>query len=76
MAYVPAGIASRELAHPTASAPARGRGLWRRIFEAIVAARQRDAEREIALYLERTGGKFTDDVEREIESRFLSNRRR
>lgn len=76
MAYVPAAIASRELARRTDSAPGRIGRLWRRLFEAILAARRSEAEREIALYLERTGGKFTDDVEREIESRFLSNCRR
>jgi hypothetical protein len=32
-------------------------------------------EREIAHYLERIGGKFTDGVEREIEMRFLDQRR-
>jgi hypothetical protein len=32
----------------------------------------RQAEREIAAYLARTGGKFTDSAEREIEQRFLS----
>lgn len=74
MAYVPAVIASHELTHRTAAAP--GRGLGRRIFEAILAARQRQAEREIAFYLEGVGGKFTDDVEREIESRFLFDPRR
>jgi hypothetical protein len=37
-------------------------------------ARLRQAEREIALYLSRTGGKFTDESEREIERRFLSHR--
>jgi hypothetical protein len=36
-------------------------------------ARLRQAEREIALYLNRTGGKFTDEGEREIERRFLAN---
>jgi hypothetical protein len=37
-------------------------------------ARLRQAEREIALYLERTGGKLTDSAEREIERRFLAPR--
>jgi hypothetical protein len=75
MAYVPSVTASpREFAPEGASAG--GRSLWQRIFEAIVAARQSQAEREIAFYLERIGGKFTDDVEREIESRFLFDPRR
>jgi hypothetical protein len=32
----------------------------------------RQAEREIALYIDRTGGRLTDSVEREIERRFLA----
>ena len=38
-----------------------------------MAARMRQAEREIALYVSQSGGKFTDEAEREIERRFLSN---
>jgi hypothetical protein len=49
-------------------------GLLRRIVAAMQEARLRQAEREIALYLSRTGGKFTDENEREIERRFLSTR--
>jgi hypothetical protein len=37
-----------------------------------MVSRQRQAEREIALYLDRTGGKLTDTTEREIERRFLA----
>ena len=39
----------------------------------MMVARTRQAEREIARYLSGTGGKFTDEAEREIERRFLSN---
>jgi hypothetical protein len=39
---------------------------------AMMTARMRQAEREITRYLDRTGGKFTDEAEREIERRFLS----
>jgi hypothetical protein len=48
-------------------------GLLRRIFATMTAARMRQAEREVARYLADTGGKFTDEAEREIERRFLSN---
>jgi hypothetical protein len=41
----------------------------------MMAARLRQAEREIATYLADTGGKFTDEAEREIERRFLSTPR-
>ena len=73
MAYVSTVTGSRELAQPGVSAPRRS--LWQRLFDAMVTARQAQAEREIAYYLERIGGKFTDDIEREIEMRFLDLRR-
>lgn len=47
------------------------RGFFARLMDAMMAARMRQAEREIAHYLDHTGGKFTDDAEREIERRFL-----
>jgi hypothetical protein len=49
------------------------RGLLRRVAEAIMAARMRQADREVARFISASGGKFTDEVEREIERRFLSN---
>jgi hypothetical protein len=73
MAYVPSAIAPQEL--PGREAPATrpvGRGLLRRLFDAAIAARQRQVEREIAYYLRDTGGIFNDEVEREVERRFLS----
>lgn len=74
MAYVSSVTVSRDLASPKESA--RRRSLWRRLFAAMVEARRAQAEREIAVYLERIGGKFTDDIEREIEQRFLFDSRR
>ncbi len=50
-------------------------GFWRRVFERMVAAQQRRAEREIAAYLRSHGGLLTDDMEREIGER-LSGRKR
>jgi hypothetical protein len=52
---------------------ATGPGLFSRIYATLAAARMRQAEREIARYLYGNGGKFTDEAEREIERRFLSN---
>jgi hypothetical protein len=46
------------------------RGFWRRVIEALVASRARQAERDIALYLTTRG--FNDDFERDLERRFLS----
>jgi hypothetical protein len=57
------------------SASAR-RSMWRRIFDAIAAAQQRWADREIALYLASHGGLFTDGMEREIMGRLSGNSRR
>jgi len=50
-------------------APRAQRSIWSRLFDAIEQANRRRAEREIALYL--GTHKFTDEVEREIERRFL-----
>jgi hypothetical protein len=47
-------------------------GFFARLMTAMMTARMRQAEREITRYLDRTGGKFTDEAEREIERRFLS----
>ncbi len=49
---------------------------WRRAFEAMVAAQQKRAEREVAAYLATRGGLFTDDMEREIMQRLSGNPRR
>jgi len=46
------------------------------MYTALLAARLRAAERDVARYLADTGGKFTDEAEREIERRFLSNQSR
>jgi hypothetical protein len=65
-------LVPRDLAYakPTPSEPRVG--FFRRILDAMMAARVRQAEREITAYLAGTGGKFTDEAEREIERRFLS----
>lgn len=51
------------------------RSLFARLGEALAVARTREADRAIAHYLADTGGKFTDDAEREIERRYLANAR-
>jgi hypothetical protein len=60
---------------PKAASPATRRReivpvSFRRFFNAMMVARQRQVEREIARYL-RTH-RFSDETEREIERRFLS----
>ena len=77
MAYVHSAVTARDVytAEPKSGLrTARKPGFLRRLVAAMQEARMRQAEREIALYLSRTGGKFTDEGEREIERRFLSNR--
>jgi hypothetical protein len=63
------------LGAPAAETSAR-KSTWRRIIDAISAAQQRRADREIALYLASHGGLFTDDMEREIMRRLSGNSRR
>jgi hypothetical protein len=52
-----------------AAAPSRRKSFWRRMFDGMVAAQQRRADREIAAYLSTRGGLFTDDMEREVMGR-------
>ena len=72
MAYAPSAVASPELVLKRSAARPRA-GFFRRLLAAMMVSRQRQAEREIARYLTNCGGKFTDETEREIESRFLSH---
>ena len=68
MAYAPLTVAKGGFA---SEAPARQRfGFFRRLMSAMMDARQRHAEREIARYL--SNHRFTDEAEREIERLFLS----
>jgi hypothetical protein len=53
-------------------APAK-RGVLRRILAAVMQSRQRQADREIARFFQDHGGRLTDEIEREIERRFLSH---
>ena len=55
---------------PSGRAKQRSRaGLLRGLLDVLVTSPQQQTEREIARYLESTGGKLTDRVEREIEER-------
>ena len=69
MAYAPIALALHDIA--VAAAPAR-KSIVSRFLTALIEARQLQAEREIARYIDSCGGKFTDESEREIERRFLS----
>jgi hypothetical protein len=52
-------------AFPKSNAITKKPGVLRRIFDAIVDARQKQADQKIALWLGRSGGRITDDIERE-----------
>jgi len=55
---------------------ARRAGLLRRIYDAMIDSRQKEAERVVAAYLEGSGGRFTDDIERRITDRLIFGERR
>lgn len=73
MAYATSALSSRDLSFVESTTVARP-SLFMRLVNAMIAARQRQVDREVAHYLiDSAGGKFTDQAEREIERRFLSN---
>jgi hypothetical protein len=47
-------------------------GILLRIFNSIFESRRKQAERHIADYLARSGGRLTDNVEREMMQRLLT----
>ncbi len=55
---------------PAEAHPAKP-NVFRCLYAAVIESRRRRAEREIAHYLARSGLKFTDSVEREIERHFF-----
>ena len=60
---------------PSGRAKQRSRaGLLRGLLDVLVTSPQQQTEREIARYLESTGGKLTDTVERDIEERLYPRR--
>ena len=71
MVYAPLALTLQGLTLPQSEAR-KGKGLFARLLEAMATSRQHQAEREITRYMALSGGKFTDETEREIERRFLS----
>jgi hypothetical protein len=47
-------------------AVAKKAGVLRRIIDAVLESRQRQADREIARFIARSGGRLTDDLERQM----------
>ena len=66
-AYLHSALSAHD---PAPHAPKHG-FFWY-FMRALTASRQKQADREIALYLARSGGKFTDESEREIERRMIA----
>lgn len=69
MAYIQPAATPHDI--PTSAEPAR-RSLISRLLATFERASMRQVEREIADRLRRSGGKFTDEIERNIE-RYLLN---
>jgi tRNA A-37 threonylcarbamoyl transferase component Bud32 len=76
MAIARSALVLRDFAFPKTQTEPVTPGVWRRLFNAMIEARQRQVDREIARYLRSYGGKFTDQAEREIEERILGSRTR
>ena len=68
--FVPYFEAPAALAHRV-GAPRR-RGLLRRIFAGLFESREEQAERKAADYIARTGGRLTDEIERQIADRIIT----
>ena len=48
-------------------------GVLRRIADAIYESRQRQADREIARFIAQSGGRLTDDIERQMMRRLSTS---
>jgi hypothetical protein len=57
---------------PASNSPASKPGILRRIIQAMRDWRQAQADREIARFLARSGGRLTDDMERRLTEHLLS----
>jgi len=73
MSYTPSAVEAAFSATYSPAKATRQRGFIARVLDALMSARMRQAERDVARYVAETGGKFTDEAEREIERRFLSS---
>jgi hypothetical protein len=51
----------------------RRAGLWRRIYDAVMEARQRQTERDIVRIVGQSGWHLTDDLERRITEHLTRN---
>ena len=51
---------------PETAAKALKPGLLRRLADAVMRARQKQVDSELAQYVQRSGGRLTDDIERQM----------
>jgi len=58
----------RRPAAPVAPQP----GIFSRLFKAVFETRQQQADRTVEAYLERTGHRFTDSIEREVNEHLFN----
>ena len=72
MAYTTSALSPSDLALARPDTRAK-RNLFEQLIDAIIVSHQKQTDREIARYITGSGGKITDEMEREIERRFLSN---
>lgn len=72
--YAPLTLQARDAASfvSTSASVKPKQHLFLRFFEALIAARQLQADRAVARILARSGHKLTDSIEREIERRLIS----
>ena len=52
----------------------RRRGLLRRILGGVFESREAQAERNAASYIARSGGRLTDEIERQITDRIIAGK--
>jgi hypothetical protein len=64
------GSCFRDKASAKSSPDANKPGILRRIFGAIFETRQQQIEREVARFVARSGGRITDDIERDNAALF------
>ena len=67
--FVPYFEAPAALAHRVGGP--RRHGLLRRIFGGVFESREEQAERYAADYIARSGGRLTDEIERQITARIV-----
>ena len=58
---------------PPEHGPANKPGLLRRVFDAVFESRQKHADKEIARFIAKAGGRLTDDIERRMMARLTTS---